>query len=270
MTRRERLERKLEKRREWALGRRRKAEARFNAAHQATEGIPFGQPILVGHHSEKRHRAALARSDSNMRAGVESLHMAGHHESKAGGLEAQLDRSVFSDDDDAIEQLEARIKDHEAERDRMKLINAAHKRFKKNPAALDAADVTEAEKLLIRNYVPAYSWVPHPYAPYQFQNLGACIRRDKQRIEQIKRRRLRTREAEAAGGVLIRETGEWVVVTFAEKPDRDIIDALKAAGFYWGSGSWSGRADKLPEFVKEMAGDVAGQIQSAKSEGSTP
>ena len=30
------------------------------------------QPILVGHHSEKRHRAALDKVDTNMRKGIEA------------------------------------------------------------------------------------------------------------------------------------------------------------------------------------------------------
>src|SRR5262249_27534412 len=137
MTRRERLERKLEKRQEWAAKRREDAAQRFQAAHQATEHIPLGQPILVGHHSEKHHRAAHARSDRNMRAGCDSQSMAKHHEEKAAGLERQLDTSVFSDDDDAIEQLEQRIAEREAKRARMKAINAAHKKFLKNPASLD-------------------------------------------------------------------------------------------------------------------------------------
>ena len=42
------------------------ANGRFSRAHSIADGIPFGQPILVGHHSEKRHRADLARIDNNM------------------------------------------------------------------------------------------------------------------------------------------------------------------------------------------------------------
>ena len=38
-------------------------------------------------------------------------------------------------------------------------------------------------------------------------------------------------------------------VTFAEKPERSIIDALKAAGFFWNGGSWHGRAAELPEGI---------------------
>lgn len=46
------------------------ADRRFGAARAIGDHIPFGQPILVGHHSEGRHRRDLARIDSNMRAGV--------------------------------------------------------------------------------------------------------------------------------------------------------------------------------------------------------
>lgn len=59
------------------------ARQRFNAAHAATAMIPMGQPILIGHHSEGRHRAALRRSDNNMRAGCEALDKAKHYDSRA-------------------------------------------------------------------------------------------------------------------------------------------------------------------------------------------
>lgn len=43
------------------------AESASNYAHGLVEGIPFGQPILVGHHSERGHRATLKRCDAAMR-----------------------------------------------------------------------------------------------------------------------------------------------------------------------------------------------------------
>lgn len=45
---------------------------------------------------------------------------------------------------------------------------------------------------------------------------------------------------------------EWAVITFAEKPEREVIDALKAAGFRWGAGSWAGYGDTLPAQVRAM------------------
>ena len=78
MTRRERLERKLEKRIEWAEARKSAAAMEFSRADLSEEksGIPFGQPILVGHHSERRHRRVIERADHAMRRSVENADMA--------------------------------------------------------------------------------------------------------------------------------------------------------------------------------------------------
>lgn len=48
------------------------SEARHSAARQIADGIPFGQPILVGHHSEGRARRDAERIHSNMRAAVDA------------------------------------------------------------------------------------------------------------------------------------------------------------------------------------------------------
>lgn len=46
------------------------ADARWKAAQEIAEGIPMGQPILAGHHSERGHRRDLKRMDSNQRASL--------------------------------------------------------------------------------------------------------------------------------------------------------------------------------------------------------
>ena len=48
-----------------------RSDAAYNASHEATKHIPMGQPILIGHYSEKAHRAALKRSDNAMRRSVD-------------------------------------------------------------------------------------------------------------------------------------------------------------------------------------------------------
>ena len=53
---------KADRWRGWAEGHRANSDAAFEASHNAVEGIPFGQPILVGHYSERKHRAAIERS----------------------------------------------------------------------------------------------------------------------------------------------------------------------------------------------------------------
>lgn len=46
--------------------------------------------------------------------------------------------------------------------------------------------------------------------------------------------------------------GGYCRVTFAEKPDRSILDALKAAGFFWCKGHCGGKLEQLPAEVKAL------------------
>lgn len=257
MTRRERIEARIERRREWAESREKDAANRFGAARKIADNIPFGQPILVGHHSERHARRDAERIHNNMAKGCESADMARHHESKAANLEYALERSIFSDDDNAIEALEAKIADLEAERARIVALNKLiRKEFKADlpDGWMDRICATPAEKQAILNNV-AYGWRKEPMFPsYVTQNISGRIQQAKKRIENIKAQNADRERAETAGGVSIVTNTQygWATVTFAEKPERSIIDALKAANFHWSSGSWHGSADKLPDCVKAL------------------
>jgi hypothetical protein len=74
-------------------------------------------------------------------------------------------------------------------------------------------------------------------------------------LEVVKQRQERTAKAEESpAGVTIEQCREgYVRVTFAEKPAREILDALRGAGFWWKHGSWAGKADSLPESVSNLA-----------------
>lgn len=190
-TRRERLERRAEQRRAWAE----KAEARSDAAHdrvhQIADGIPFGQPILVGHHSERGARRDQARMESGMRTAVDESRKADRHEQAAGEIERQLQTSVFSDDEDAVARLTEILARLEAERDRWKAYNASCRRGDRDTSLLDEA---QRESLLSLA----------KYAPYQlgkrgevsYTNLSAMIRQKKLRIAEVSRL-----QAAAASGV---------------------------------------------------------------------
>ncbi|MGD0653120.1 MAG: DUF3560 domain-containing protein [Thermoguttaceae bacterium] len=257
MTRRERLEQKLDKRREWAQTRKAKAAAAFKAADNAVAGIPFGQPILVGHHSERHHQRALDKHDNAMRRGCESQDMAAHHISKAGGLEHQLTRSVFSDDVDAVEQLTAKIADAEKLQEVMRAVNAIVRRKPKNESTpekvveLLALGLKEGQvtKLFTPDFMGRYG-----FPSYATTNNNANIRRMKQRIEEIERRQARSAvAADTPAGILVEGEGEYVSITFAEKPAREVLNALKAAGFWWGGGSWSGKRANIPAEIRDLA-----------------
>jgi len=256
MTRRERLERRIEKRQQWAASAEAKAEREYKTSQSLVEGIPMGQPILVGHHSEKRHRRTLDRSWNALGRSVEQTRKAEMHESKAANLESALDRTIFSDDTNAVEALEARIAEREAEREHMKVIN---KLFKKADIEGLKALGVDYEELRTRLAALGSYFGQAPHMPFELQNIGQRIQGDKKRLESIKAQQKRTAKAEASeNGVTVEQCGEgYCRVIFAEKPDRSILNALKAAGFYWGRGSWAGKSDKLPACVAELVAPKA-------------
>lgn len=250
MTRRERLESKVERRREWAEKAASRSDARFKTADTMASVIPLGQPLLPGHHSYKRDLSYRNRIQGNLSKGIADAKLADHHQAKASGLAAQLDESIFSDDTAAIGALEARIEEREAEIAAMKAINKAWKKG----GAVEVAKVcgVDAAEAAAKR-VASFHWLDKPY---DTTNERASVRRDRERIEDIKRRQTRATEAEAApGGVAIVELGEtcgtrYVRVTFADKPEREVLDMLKAAGFRWGAGSWVGDRARLPDCVR--------------------
>ncbi len=257
-TRRERLENKQEKREEWAGKAKTRSDRHFNAARESTAMIPMGQPILVGHHSEKRHRAVLKRSDRNMQAGHETAELAKHHASRADGIASQLASSIFSDDVDAIEALETRIAEREAERARWKAYNVSCRKGKPDPTLLD--DEQKEGLSSIVHHAP-YQLHKNGAAPaYVSANLSGNIRSDRERIKTIRRRAERAQSAADAGGVLIKEDSApagscghgYCSVTFAEKPERETLQALKAADFSWFGGYWYGQTSKLPDSVRAL------------------
>ncbi len=247
MTRRERLERKAEKRREWAEGRTSKAQALRSATPDSLrhDWALITQP---GHIPE---RARMIRRDDKAH---EHRQMAEHHEQKAAGIESQLERTIFSDDDDATEQLKAKLDQLEAERTQNNTLNKIIRRKPKNEKTPEK--VAELVALGLKETTARTIFEPDfcgrvGIPSYVNQNLGGNIKRCRDRIEQIKRQHQRTAEAEQAGGVIVKITETWAVVTFAEKPEYSVIRALKDAGFHWGSGSWHGSANQLPEELKQ-------------------
>jgi hypothetical protein len=260
----------MEKRLEWADKAEDRSTSLSKQSHDMMSIIPMGQPILVGHHSEKRDRNYRDRAWNKMGKSVELGKLADHHRSAADGIERALDNSIFSDDSDAVEELEKRIAEREAERERMKLVN---KLYKKGDAEGLKALGLDLEALKVKLAAAGSYWGKAPHLPYELSNLGGRITADRKRLEAVKARQKRTADAEAApGGVLIKTGGHgnsWAQVTFAEKPEREILNELKAAGFSWSGGSWVGYAEKLPESVKALvppAAEAVAQPEQAATE----
>lgn len=70
-----------------------RSSAAYNRAHEISSMIPMGQPVLIGHHSEKRHRRALKRIDSGMQKSIEESKKSDYYDSKASSLGYEVTRA---------------------------------------------------------------------------------------------------------------------------------------------------------------------------------
>jgi hypothetical protein len=61
------------------------AEQARKAVHRIADGIPFGQPILVGHHSERHARKDAERIENGMRKAVKMWETSKYWQSRASG-----------------------------------------------------------------------------------------------------------------------------------------------------------------------------------------
>ena len=118
----------------------------------------------------------------------------------------------------------------------MKAVNLAHKRFLKDPDSLDKSELSEVDKEKVRRYQPAYSWEPHPFAPYELTNNSANIRRVKARVEGIARDQAKpVEQIESATGIDYEDDppANRVRLTFPGKPSQEVRTELKKNGFRW-------------------------------------
>jgi hypothetical protein len=79
----ERAKQKAARYESWAASRERKATEYYEASNEGKDFLALAEPIKIGHHSEKRHRALIERNYNRMKKSVENTEIAEKHESKA-------------------------------------------------------------------------------------------------------------------------------------------------------------------------------------------
>jgi hypothetical protein len=181
MTYRERRERRVERLQEWAGKREAKSAAAFEGADRIASQIPFGQPILIGHHSQRHAENDRDRIDSGMQRGLEHSRKAEEFTNKAENIESALARSIYSDDPDAIEALQARIAGLEAERDRIKAFNVTARKGQPDESLLTEQERAslESERRFSGGYVERRRG---QFPAYHLANLNGNISRNRERL----------------------------------------------------------------------------------------
>ena len=238
-----------------------RADARSNEAYKRADlseeatGIPFGQPILVGHHSEGRHRAALKRADNAMRKSVEESKRTGALRAKAAAVGTG---GISSDDPDAVDKLRAKLANLETSQANMKTANKIVRILSKKGVSPDSADedfdTYAAELAAVADHFSAQmarellkpqwgSAGPIGFASYQLTNNNAEINRVKKRIAQLEKASTReTTEYDFQGVCRVVENVEEnrLQFFFDGKPDAETRAVMKSNGFRWApsQGAW--------------------------------
>lgn len=250
----------------------RSASLRQEAARLLSEArkmgsvIPFGQPIIVGHHSERSDRAYRARITRRYEQSFEAEQKADYYAQKAASVGLG---GISSDDPDAIEKLREKLAVMKAEQALMVAANKIIKKFFRN------RDLSDAEKLkadmeatlpsltdlglsgpqALQLFAPDFCG-RRGYPDYKLTNNNGNMRRVQQRIAELERRQqLRedlASKSEAGAAILKTEEIEGlkivqdvdenrVLLFFPGKPSATVRAACKRNGFRWSPtrGAWS-------------------------------
>lgn len=185
-TYRERREARAARLTEWADKRETRGTAAIERASEMASVIPFGQPMLTDHHSYKRDRNYRGRIAGTYDRGFADLAKADSMRNRAASITAAADRAIYSDDADAIERLEQRIAELNAERDRIKAFNASCRTtIGGDPALLD--DAQRAALASVKAHTP-YTLGKRGQMPgYALTNLSGNIRRQTQRLDALRK-----------------------------------------------------------------------------------
>lgn len=190
----ERLQESAEKARE-------RAAVAQGASDKIAERFYMGQPIIIGHHSEKGARRDHERCDNLMRKTIKESNRANELDRRAEA--AANNTAIYADAADPVADLDARIA--ELERRRVEIKARDH-------------------------------------ASWELSNLGANIRRLKERRASLAAMKSRERVERMVGGVRVVEDPDLarIQLIYPGKPDEATRDRLKRNGFRWApsEGAW--------------------------------
>jgi hypothetical protein len=230
-----------------------RAEAKANTAYQRadlreeTSGIPLGQPILVGHHSEGRHRRAIERADNAMRKSVEESKRAGELRSRAasvgtGGINAQ--------DPEAITKLRDKLKGLEATQALMKSANRVVRSIAKKGVTQETEGQPWEQALvqfqkavgdqygaeLLRAFLePKYGRVI-AFEAFELTNNNAKIKTTNKRLHDLEAMRDAApveRQIEGICTYVENPDLARIQLFFDGKPSSEVRSILKSHGFRW-------------------------------------
>lgn len=201
----------------------------YVAAKKMASVIPLGQPILVGHHSEKSDRNYRNKIHNTFGKSFQAEEKANYYREKAETIKSNT--SIFSDDPQALEKLRKQLDNLQASQEFMKDANRCLKKNDKD-SFLKLRFGTEKlwEELSTPDYLNRIG-----FAHYSLSNNNANINRIKKRIEEMEKLASRKPQAVVFPGGQLRENQQAgrIQFIFDQKPGDVIRKMLKKHGFKW-------------------------------------
>ncbi len=225
----ERRQNRIDHAQEQAAKNEQKANSLYEQAKKMASAIPMGQPILVGHHSEKRDRNYRKKIHNKFGQSFEAQDTSAYYQRKAETIENNT--AIFSDDPAAITKLKEKLSSLEATQAFMKEANRCIRsgnksKFLQHPFA--------SETLWTELNTP--DWAKRVgFAPYQLSNNNARITSTKNRIAHLEQLEILPEMDITVNGIRLYANKEAnrVQVFFPSIPAEDIRKRLKQHGFRW-------------------------------------
>lgn len=155
----ERRKRRIERYKELSLKAQERSSQYSNSNANRILQIAPGQPILVGHHSEKRHRRLIKKAQDDIRKSIEEDNKSNFYKERAEN--AENSKVIYSDDPQAIIKLKEKLERLENEKASIKArehstweltnIGATIRETKKRIERLEKLENTEFKEINFEN-----------------------------------------------------------------------------------------------------------------------
>jgi len=232
-----------------------KATSLYDSAHAMASVIPFGQPILVGHHSERRDRNYRAKFHRKFEKSFDLMKKAAELKQRAAS--AANNTAISSDDPEAVTKLREKI---DAALESQKKMKAANKIIKKK--GISTEKVVEGLAALGISHKEALELMKPDFAgrigfaDYRISNNNANIRRMKERLAYLESQRQdETTEIEVNGIRIVENVDEnRCQMYFPGKPADAVRTILKSHGFRWSpyNGCWQRQRSNAATHAAKM------------------
>ena len=225
----ERQDTKKEKQVELSLKASNLANQKHQESNKLSRAFDMGQPILVGHHSEKKARRLQETMHNKIRQSIELDKKAEYHQAKADSTGGG---GIASDDPEAIDKIKAKLNKLVKLQEDMKFCNKIIRSSYPNKVEriMEKTQIPrdKAEQLFMKD---AWGGIGFPHCT--LTNNNNKIKQAKKRIEALENmHNSGTIDERGDGWIAFMDDGR-IHIDFDIKPEEEVRSLLKQYGFKW-------------------------------------